>query len=140
MAPRCDLDVDMLGHNLRLGHVWDDGVDLSQGLLAELEEEWGLVGQFDFVQHVTEQDPGNFHTSRQVANNLRCIQVFYPGDGDQRGAQVEVQMALDTPSEVRAVAQGSVPSQCCSQLGKPLEIFCVQPHPVCVGGKECEKC
>ncbi len=82
MALRCNLDVDTLGHNLRLGRVRDDGVDPSRGSLAELEEEWGLVGQFDLLQHVMEQDPGNFHTSGWVANNLQCVQVLYPVDGD----------------------------------------------------------
>ncbi len=43
MTPRCNLHIYSLGHVLRLGRVWDDGVDLSQGALAELEEEGGLV-------------------------------------------------------------------------------------------------
>ncbi len=90
MTPCCNLHIDSLGHVLCLGCVWDDGVNLSRGALAELEEEGGLVRQLDLVQHVAEQDPSNLHASSRVANNLRRIQILYPVDRNQCRAQVVV--------------------------------------------------
>ena len=54
VAPRGHLDINTLGHVLRLGRVQDDCVNLPRGTLAELQEEWGLVGQLDPIQHVAE--------------------------------------------------------------------------------------
>ena len=53
---------------------------------------------------------------------------------------MEIQMSLDAPSEARAVAQGSVLSQCRSELSKFTKVFGIQPQPVGVGGKESEEC
>ncbi len=53
---------------------------------------------------------------------------------------MEIKMALDTPSEASAVNQGCVLAQSRSELGKFSEVFCVQPHPVCVGGKASKEC
>ena len=49
-------------------------------------------------------------------------------------------MALDAPSEASAVTQGGILAQSCGELGKISKVFCVQPHPVCVGGKESKEC
>ena len=54
VAPRGHLVVNMLGNVLHLGRVWDDCINPPQGTLAELKEEWGLVGQLDPIQHVAE--------------------------------------------------------------------------------------
>ena len=53
---------------------------------------------------------------------------------------MEIKMALDAPSEASIVAQGGVFAQSRSELGKFSEVFCIQPHPVCVGGKESKEC
>ncbi len=53
---------------------------------------------------------------------------------------MEIKMALDALSEASAVAQGGVLAQSRGELGKFSEVFCIQPHPVCMGGEETKEC
>ena len=86
MAPHSCLDVDTLGHVFCLGHIRNDGVDLTRGTLAELKEERGFVREFDLIQHVAEQYPGNPCAGRRVADALRRVKIVNPVDSDIRGA------------------------------------------------------